>query len=142
MTGLLAESYNRAYVDFVMNQQLGELEEIQDHKKMLRKAGLGLRATSSNDLLFGSNGNNHSRSASASDLELLSSGGYKSTGNVHMANIPSFSSLAGIGSMSGDGGDTPGKSEIIFLHCIQTIRCTLFRPITAPHITTPYDATH
>ena len=84
---------------------------------MLRTAGLGLRATSSTDLLFGGNGhvhsNSHSRSASASDLELLSGGGYQSTGNLHMANIPSFSSLAGIGLMSADAGDAQGNGKTV-----------------------------
>jgi FKBP12-rapamycin complex-associated protein len=102
MTGLLAESYNRAYVDFVMNQQLGELEEIKDHKQLLKVAGLGIHTTSSHDVLFGSD--NHSRSASASDLELLSGGGYQATSNAHMANIPSFLSLSG---MNTDGGGSP-----------------------------------
>jgi hypothetical protein len=110
MTGLLAESYNRAYVDFVMNQQLGELEEIKDHKKLLQKTGLGFRATSSKDLLFGSQlGDCYSRTASASDLELLSGGGYQTTSNLHMANIPSFSSLSGM-NLSGDDGDLPVRN--------------------------------
>ena len=40
ITSLLAESYGRAYVPFIMVQQCAELEEIIDYKKLLKKAGL------------------------------------------------------------------------------------------------------
>ena len=76
-----------------MNQQLSELEEIIEHKKILKKCGLGLSATSSNDILFsGSN----SRNASSNDLEILAGGGFPPMDNSHMKNIPSNLSLSGL----------------------------------------------
>lgn len=40
LTALLGESYNRAYVSFIMTQQLSELEEIIDYKALLATAGV------------------------------------------------------------------------------------------------------
>ena len=40
MTALLAESYSRAYVSFVMAQQLSELEEIIEYRLLLKQAGM------------------------------------------------------------------------------------------------------
>lgn len=40
MTTLLAESYNRAYGSIVMAQQLSELEEIVEYKRLLKQTGV------------------------------------------------------------------------------------------------------
>jgi hypothetical protein len=40
MITLLAESYNRAYGSLVMAQQLSELEEIVEYKRLLKQTGV------------------------------------------------------------------------------------------------------
>ena len=47
MTALLAESYSRAYVSFVMTQQLSELEEIIEYKLLLKQTGLPRKSSGS-----------------------------------------------------------------------------------------------
>lgn len=78
MTALLAESYSRAYVSFVMAQQLSELEEIVEYKLLLKRAGMPRKGSEAS---LGS-------VKSTTDLEALVDGLSADGGNQRMRNAP------------------------------------------------------
>jgi hypothetical protein len=84
MTSLLAESYSRAYMSFVMAQQLSELEEIIEYKLLLKQAGLPRRGSEASWGSGKSLVDLDTPNMSSNDLASMNPAG----GNYRMRNAP------------------------------------------------------